>query len=156
MILGLIVFLWLVFAYAIYVGIGFIWKPKRPTAVIGLIVGDLRTEDGTGRDHYTPRKISPLFFFTPMKISDGSVWNITHIQYRSHFGFYLAWPGEFYFYLIWHLQETEPNPNAANDPSNPTLRVPGSERGFVFRLPGWRWSAEGYVLTGGQGGGHFD
>ena len=86
-------------------------------------------------------------------------WGPTHLQYDSRAGFLLQWFGT-KWWRIWHAcftvwiqfkkQGTRPNPNAANDPSIPTLRVPGSEVAWMFRIGWGRWQDDTGEIVGGK------
>lgn len=159
MITALIVLLWIAFAYAIAVGVGFVWKPDLPTVLVGYIFGQPRAvNDRGGEVYWMDRATTFVLMFKPHRIfPDEENYYVTHIQYRSRFGFLLMWPFIFHAWVQLRYQRTAPNPNAANDPSHPTLRVPGSELCFYLRLPGWRKQSPGYVLSGGYPPfGHWD
>jgi hypothetical protein len=57
---------------------------------------------------------------------------LTHLQKYSHYGFMVTWPFCFHFWLFWDLQIGDDRLGWK----------PGTEEGFYFRTPGWRWDAD--------------
>lgn len=87
-------------------------------------------------------------FYSPTKVVV-----LTHLQNKCKFGiFFSPWPFQFHFWWHWKLQEYK------LDDNNVLMRIPNSERGIYFRLPGWRWDIEeGMKFTGGRiPGAHWD
>jgi hypothetical protein len=117
---------------------------KLPTAILGYVSGpllrwnsvtkDAQTWTGDGGAQVNRRPIGP--------------WVVTHLQKQSRCGFLLFWPFIFHVWFFVKKQEV----NGDGD------WVPGTERGFYARTPGYRYdfADQKYIRTRGFVGGRWD
>jgi hypothetical protein len=113
-----------------------------PTVVFGYVAGPLvRLEDKSGRIGFW-NYIHWLVWRRPVL-----GFAVTHLQKYSKFGFLLTWPFCFHIYYQFKKQ-------AGNDAAG---WIPGSERVFYARTPGYRKDTDyGMKWTWGYIGGHWD
>lgn len=121
-----------------------------PTVILGAIQGSVRLETNGGRELYTTLldKVITLFcWFKPITVI-GEDYAPTHIQKESLFGFLLYKPLIFHFWISFRKQQINESGQY----------IPGSERVFYFRTPGWRWDSgdSKYILSKGYIGLHWD
>jgi len=158
MITALIIFGGMLGLYTLAVAVGFIWKPKLPTILFGIIVGPIRLENEQGGSVTQASRFKILIFQKPVQVFlDEEKYYVTHIQYNARTWYLLCWPMIFHF-CFWQprFQQLKPDPN---DPKK-LDPIPGSEIAFYGRLFGWRKQRpdpNGYIFSKGYPPfGHLD
>lgn len=116
---------------------------RVPTTLLGIVEGKVRLEDKSGRIGYWPNDgVTFLVYKKPVL-----GFAVTHLQKYSRFGFLLHWPFGFHVYFQFRKQQG----------SDEAGWVPGSERVFYARLPGYRKDTDtGMKWTWGYIGLHWD
>ena len=113
-----------------------------PRVLLGFVKGNVRWEKCGGLSCFDGRNT----LFIKQRPVDG--WAVTHLQKSSKFGFLVMWPFCFHVWWTFNYQEKD------------TLGtwLPGTEKVFYLRFPGWRWEAGGcsYILSKGYIGLHWD
>lgn len=91
------------------------------------------------------------FIWGTPRLSEGV---LSHLQKFSPFGFMMTWPFCFHVWIFWKMQEYY----IENQYGQPvTIFKPGTEKGFYFRTPGYRWDRDlGMKWTWGYFGMHWD
>lgn len=104
-----------------------------PTVLLGFVRGSVRLESESATQWYpssTDWKDVLFLNFKPIvTLSDPFPWAVTHIQYRSHFGFLIKkcdawWKLGFHFWIMPRLGEFD----------DLNQHVPGTELGWYFRF----------------------
>lgn len=123
-----------------------------PTILLGFVWGPLRRETKGGSDWYDGSKSCHLLIDEKPLVAGQNTFQVSHIQKKSLFGFLLTWPFDFHFYISFKKQ------TSYEDNEGVTQWVPGSEKVFYVRSPGFRWEAGSgnYILTKGYIGLHWD
>jgi hypothetical protein len=114
-------------------------KTNYPTILLGFVQGPLRFESD-GKMSLYPKKTSNNVLlnkkpFVTQDLEGPTTWAVTHIQYRSHFGFLISliegWKPCFHVWIMPTLGDFDEYGN----------HVPGTEKGWYFRV-GWPWRAD--------------
>lgn len=126
---------------------------KYPSVVEGYVKGPLRLESLQGPEIYlTDQTEWNLKDFGPI-IKNGIPYSVSHIQYKSHYGWLKMEPDSYHFWWMPRLQ---------------TLGKPGSEQGIyirksrkLFQTYCWRWDKDPsltvpWVWSQGYFGGNLD
>lgn len=118
-----------------------------PTALFGYVAGPLRWEGPYSYEFYESRPTNWVINEKPKTIGHGPVV-VTHLQKESRFGFLLFSPFIFHFWFTFKFQEQDENGGY----------IPGTEKVFYFRTPGWRFDFADwkYITSKGYLGGHWD
>lgn len=131
---------------------------RYPTVESGFVDGPLRWESYDGgfvEERYDIPNPTQAFQGRLIEVGpvflDGKWWGISHIQKRSKRGWLVMRPFCFHQWNMDKLQDQDDHGGW----------VPGTEKGFVFRSPGWRWDPQGtngkhWILTGGHFGFRYD
>lgn len=99
-----------------------------PTVRLGYIEGPIRWEGPNYYEFYESRPSGWLINEKPRTVGHAPVV-ITHLQKESRFGFLIFSPFIFHFWVTFKFQETDILGGY----------IPGSEKVFYFRTPGWRF-----------------
>ena len=119
---------------------------EYPSVKWGKINGPVRWESLDGDEMYTYDND-----LTSPRILGGKKWGITHLQKKSNKGFLIMKPFIIHAWIFKKLQKKGKDGNY----------IPGSEDGWYFRSPGWRWDVAGtkgkhWILSKGYIGKHWD
>ncbi len=113
-----------------------------PTTILGFVQGTMRVENMLGVATSWLRTSNWVFWHKPEY-----GYAVTHLQKYSKFGFLLTWP--FCFHIYWEFKK-----QTGNDIDG---WVPGSEKVFYARTPGYRMDIDyGMKWTWGYIGLHWD
>lgn len=108
-----------------------------PTVVAGYIEGPLRWESLDGDELWFGYSYGRMSNITPLDF-DGKTWGITHLQKKSRWGWLLMRPFCFHAWYFSKLQKQDVHGNW----------IPGTEKGWYVRTPGWRWDIAGTMIDG--------
>lgn len=123
-----------------------------PTIRLGYVHGEMRMENTQDREFSVPGGI--LLGVPPIPSKEGGFDFISHQQKRSKWGFLIQSP---FGLFAWKLDKFQDNSKGT--------WIPGSEKGWVFRSPGWRMDVPGskidgvlrhFIPTWGHFGRHLD
>lgn len=111
-----------------------------PVCLFGYVEGPIRWESSEHKDWYIGYS---QWLFNEVPIIDPfelRYYSITHLQKKSKWGFLLMWPFCFHFWYTFKYQEQVGD-----------AWIPGSEKVFYTRSPGWRFdfAQMKYIITKG-------
>lgn len=123
-----------------------------PTIRIGYVATAVRYESTKNEDMIGDH--SRIFWdYGPrnLKVPDASIWFVSHQQKVSRWGFLIQKP---FCVFIWYLSKLQEKDVSWG-------WQPGTEYGWVFRSPGWRFDVPGtyakhWIRTFGHFGRHLD
>lgn len=107
------------------------WR-KYPIVLFGFLTYPIRFETLGGGDYWFDSGLAAFFLFLqPFHSTNGKIYQVTHIQKKSRFGFLLYWPLCFHIWFTFKFQEQ----NEQGD------WLPGTEKVLYWRFGAARWDA---------------